>query len=174
MRELDLQEQALKVKVKPGDGEAKEQKHEVKYLFPKYVEGEDIDIFLKSFERLAKLHKWPKAEWAVRLVRQLTGKAMDSYARLREGESNDYDIIKKAILKRYDLTASTYRDKFRSCKQEPNETFREFYTRSLNYFEHWCQMERVGEDFRMLLDVIMREQMINSSSKDLQDLDLDE
>jgi hypothetical protein len=29
-------------------------------------------------------------------------------------------------------------------------------------------MERVGEDFRMLVDVIMREQMINSSSKDLQ------
>ena len=125
-------------------------------------------IFFLSFERLANLHKWPKAEWAVRLVPQLTGKALDSYARLREGESNDYDIIKKAILKRYNLTASTYRDKFRSCKQEPNETFREFYTRSLNYFEHWCQMERVGEDFRMLVDVIMREQMINSSSKDLQ------
>ena len=45
MRELDLQEQALKAKGKPGDGEAKEQKHEVRYLLPKYVEGEDIDIF---------------------------------------------------------------------------------------------------------------------------------
>ena len=168
LRELDLQEQSLKAKGKPVDSETKEQKHEVKYLLPKYVEGEDIDIFIRSFERLARLHKWPKAEWALRLVPQLTGKALDSYARLGEDDSNDYDVIKKAILKRYDLTASTYRDKFRACKQDPNETFREFYTRSLNYFEHWCQMERVGDNFRTLVDVIMREQLINSSSKDLQ------
>ncbi|XP_048748044.2 uncharacterized protein LOC125660258 [Ostrea edulis] len=168
MRELDLQEQAMKAKGKPGDSETREQKHEVKYLLPKYVEGEDIDVFIRPFERLANLHKWPKAEWAIRLVPQLTGKALDSYARLREVESNDYDVIKKAILKRYDLTASTYKDKFRACKQDPNETFREFYTRSLNYFEHWCQMERVGENFVVLVDVLMREQLINSSSKDLQ------
>jgi hypothetical protein len=49
----------LKAKGKPSDGEAKEQKHVVKYLLPKYVEGEDIDIFLRSFKRLATLHKWP-------------------------------------------------------------------------------------------------------------------
>lgn len=98
----------------------------------------------------------------------MTGKALDSYARLGEGESNDYDVIKKAILKRYNLTASTYKDKFRTCKQYPNETFREFYTRSLNHFEHWCQMERVNDNFQTLVDMILREQLINSSSKDLQ------
>lgn len=104
----------------------------------------------------------------MRLVPQLTGKALDSYARLGEGESNDYHVIKKAILKRYNLTASTYKDKFRTCKQNPNETFRECYTRSLNYFEHWCQMERVNHNFQTLVDMIMREQLVNSSSKDLQ------
>lgn len=107
MRELDLQEQALKAQRKPDDGEIREQKHEVKYLLPKYVEGEDLDVFLRSFERLDNLHKWPKPEWALQLVPQLTGKALDSYARLGEGESNDYDVINKAILKRYNLTAST-------------------------------------------------------------------
>ena len=99
MRELDLQEQAMKTQRKPDDGELREQKHEVKYLLPKYVEGEDIDVFLRCFERLANLHKWPKPEWALRLVSQLTGKALDSYARLGEGESNDYDVIKKALEK---------------------------------------------------------------------------
>lgn len=168
MRELDFQEQAMKAQRKPDDGEIREQKHEVKYLLPKYVEGEDIDVFLRSFERLANLHKWPKPERAMRLVPQLTGKTLDSYARLGEGESNDYDVIKKAILKRYNLTASTYKDKFRTCKQYPNETFREFYTRSLNHFEHWCQMDRVNDNFQTLVDMVLREQLINSSSKDLQ------
>ncbi|XP_062594989.1 uncharacterized protein LOC134256354 [Saccostrea cucullata] len=168
MRELDLQEQELKSKGTLFEAQGKEQKHEVKYLLPKYVEGEDIDVFLRSFKRLANLHKWPKPEWALRLVPQLTGKALDTYARLGEEESTDYDIIKKAILKRYDLTASTYKDKFRSCKQYPNETFREFYTRALNHFEHWCQLEKVNKRFDVLVDVILREQLVNSSSKDLQ------
>lgn len=42
--------------------EIREQKHELKYLLPTYAEGEDIDVFLRSFERLANLHKWPKPE----------------------------------------------------------------------------------------------------------------
>lgn len=97
----------------------------------------------------------------------MTGKALDSYARLGEGESNDYDVIKKVILKRYNLRASTYKDKLRTCKQYPNEIFTEFYTRSLNYFEHWFHMERVNDNFQTLLDMILREQLINNSSKDL-------
>ena len=137
-------------------------------MLPKYVEGEDIDIFLRSFERLANLHKWPKPDWALRLVPQLTVKALDIYARLVEEESTDYDVSKQAILKRYDLTASTYKDKFRACKQSQNETFREFYTRALNYFEHWCQLEKVNKNFNVLVDVILREQLVNSSSRDLQ------
>lgn len=45
MRELDLQEQAMKAQRKPDDWEMREQKHEVKYLLPKYVEVEDIVVF---------------------------------------------------------------------------------------------------------------------------------
>jgi hypothetical protein len=112
MKELELQEQAMKEKDSAGIPESGtgEKRHEVKFTLPKYVEGEDIDVFLRSFERLAKLHKWHKSEWALRLIPQLTGKALDTYARSGEGSANDYDVIKKAILKRYDLTASTYKD----------------------------------------------------------------
>lgn len=146
----------------------REAKHEVKFILPKYVEGEDIDVFLRSFERLATLHKWQKAEWALRLIPQLTGKALDTYARLGEVEANDYDVIKNAILKRYNLTASTYKDKFRGCKQFSSETFREFSSRATNYFDHWCQMEKVNKNHDNLVDVLMREQLTNSSSRDLQ------
>ena len=70
MRELEVREQELKSSSTRAEREVKEQKHEVKFLLPKYVEGEDIDIFLRSFERLANLHKWPKPDWALRLVPQ--------------------------------------------------------------------------------------------------------
>lgn len=169
MKELELQEREMREReTNPVAMVEREAKHEVKFILPKYVEGEDIDVFLRSFERLATLHKWQKAEWALRLIPQLTGKALDTYARLGEVEANDYDVIKNAILKRYNLTASTYRDKFRGCKQFSSETFREFSSRATNYFDHWCQMEKVNKNHDNLVDVLMREQLTNSSSRDLQ------
>lgn len=169
MKELELQEREMREReTNPVAMVEREAKHEVKFILPKYVEGEDIDVFLRSFERLATLHKWQKAEWALRLIPQLTGKALDTYARLGEVEANDYDVIKNAILKRYNLTASTYKDKFRGCKQFSSETFREFSSRATNYFDHWCQMEKVNKNHDNLVDVLMREQLTNSSSRDLQ------
>ena len=33
---------------------------------PKFEEGQDVDIFLRSFEKMAGLHKWPRDQWAIR------------------------------------------------------------------------------------------------------------
>lgn len=106
----------MKIQRKLDDGELREQKYEVKYLLFKYVEGEDIDVFFRLFERLVNLYKWLKLEWVLWLVFQLMGKVFDSYVWLGEGELNDYDVIKKVILKRYNLIVSIYKDKFRICK----------------------------------------------------------
>lgn len=51
------------------------------------------------------MHKWDKSEWAIHLVPLLTGKALEAYSRLSDGESGKYDKIKEAILKRYELTS---------------------------------------------------------------------
>lgn len=49
---------------------------------------------------------------------------------------NDYVVIMKAILKRYNLTGRTYNDMLRTSKQNRNKTLRDFIIRSLCYFEH--------------------------------------
>lgn len=64
------------------------------------------------------------------------GEALDSYAQLGVGELNDYVVIMKAILKRYNLTGRTYNDMLRTSKQNRNKTLRDFIIRSLCYFEH--------------------------------------
>ncbi|XP_070576386.1 uncharacterized protein [Ptychodera flava] len=35
---------------------------------PKFEEGEDIDAYLRTFEKLAKVHEWPESTWATRLL----------------------------------------------------------------------------------------------------------
>lgn len=91
---------------------------------PRFVEGQDPDVFLKSFEKLVTLHKFPKSEWAVRLVPLLSGKALEAYSRLNDDECNVYEKIKTGILTRYELTAEAYREKFRSSRQSHEESYK--------------------------------------------------
>ena len=93
---------------------------------PKFKEGEtEIDAYLRTFEKLAHVHKWTRDTWATRLAPLLSGKAMEAYGRMSAEESGDYDKVKNAILQRYQLTGEAYRKKFRNCKQQIDETFKE-------------------------------------------------
>jgi hypothetical protein len=47
----------------------------LKSKLPKFHAGQDQDVLMKSFQKLAVLHKIPKLEWALRLVPLLCGKA---------------------------------------------------------------------------------------------------
>jgi hypothetical protein len=114
-REVKLKELEIRDKeVLTGVKEVKVTDRQPK--LPKFVEGQDPDVFLKSFERLVTLHKFRKPEWAVRLVPLLSGKVLEAYSRLHD-ECNDYEKIKTGISIRYELTAEAYRDKFRLSRQ---------------------------------------------------------
>ena len=51
----------------------------------------------------------------------LTGKSLDVYARLPDEEAADYDKIKIALQKRYNLTEEGFRLKFRKSIPEEDE-----------------------------------------------------
>ena len=46
------------------------------------VPQEDIEVVPTTFERLAVVHKWPKSEWPIKLIPQLSGKALEAYSRM--------------------------------------------------------------------------------------------
>lgn len=166
-KEIKLKELALKEReLETGPSPQSVQTPSVK--LPKFEEGQDPDVFLKSFEKIAGLQKWDKSQWAVRLVPMLSGKALEAYSRLSDEESDNYDAIKTAILKRYELTSEAYRDKFRKCRQFSDESFKDFVVRAERFFHHWCDREDIGSDFELLFDLILREQVIGSCSNDLQ------
>lgn len=100
-----------------------------KINLPKFDESQDIEIFLTSFERLVELHKWPEHEWPVRLVPQLSGKALEAYSRMSLEDSKDYGNIKTAILERYGLNAAEYRERFRHSRQRSDESLNEYAIR---------------------------------------------
>ncbi|KAL5019662.1 hypothetical protein ScPMuIL_002554, partial [Solemya velum] len=166
LRELEVREKELE-KTK-GNKSIPQISNKQSVKLPKFQESQDPDVFLKTFEKLAKLHEWDKTEWAIRLVPLLSGKALEAYSRLSDDDNANYDVIKTSILKRYELTSEAYRLKLRNCRQLPDESFKDFTVRLETYLKHWCEREDIGSDFGKLYDLLLREQVIQQCSKDLQ------
>ncbi|CAH3014211.1 unnamed protein product, partial [Porites evermanni] len=94
---------------------------------PSFVDDkDDLDAYLQQFERFATTAKWEKTGWASKLSALLSGHALEVYSRLSEEVAQDYDRVKLALMKRYDLTEDGYRRKFRASKPEVDESPEQF------------------------------------------------
>lgn len=106
---------------------------------PKLEEGEDIEQYLMTFERLATAYCWPKENWAVILVPHLTGKARAAYVAMDPSHTMNYDRVREAILQKFEINEETYRRRFREPDVKPGETPRELYTRLKDLFHKWIR-----------------------------------
>jgi len=111
---------------------------------PHFEESKDnIDSYLRRFERYAVLRGWPKDEWALYLSALLTGKALEVYSRLTEEEAYDYNRLKAALLRKYELTAEGFRRKFYEVRREQGETAAQFTSRLMGYLDRWIQLAEI-------------------------------
>ena len=117
-----------------------------------------------TFERMMRAYEVPQPRWTFKLAPQLTGKAQQAYAALSIDESQDYEALKAAILRRYNINEETYRRQFRSAKLKKEETPRELATRLRDLAKKW------GRDCKTLdelLDLIVKEQLLNCLPEDV-------
>ena len=89
---------------------------------------------LKNAENL----KWPKEHWTLLLQSVVIGKAREIYTQLSLEQSSDYDKVKELILKAYELVPEAYRQKFRNCRKENDQTHVEFPRTKDQLFDRWC------------------------------------
>ena len=135
---------------------------------PSFVDGkDDLDAYLQRFERFATTAKWEKTGWASKLSALLSGRALEVYSRLSEEAAQDYDRVKLALMKRYDLTEDGYRRKFRASKPEVDESPEQFIVRLDTYLVRWLELLNTERSFEGLKELIVKEQFIVSSPKEL-------
>ena len=133
-----------------------------------FVDDKDnLEEYLLRFERYACVAKWNRSTWATQLSPLLTDKAVDVYNRLPPEEAMDYELLKVALLERYDFTERGYREKFREARAEGHESPSQFIFRGKNYFTKWVELAEMEQTFMGVVDLIVREQFTSSSSKDL-------
>ena len=168
-QEFRLQQQKQQLEHdKTTDKQTKESKSMGKSpKLPMFVDGtDDIGSYLERFERFAKIRNWDPNDWAIMLSALLSGTALDVYARLSSTEALDYDIIKGALLKQYNLTEEGFRSKFRTSDPDQGENLSQFITRIRMYMKRWMEMAEV-KTYEALQDLIIREQFMDICNKEL-------
>ena len=120
----------------------------------------DVDKYFILFERVAGTLKWPRDVWPLLLQCVLTGKAQEAYASLSPNDSLEYDKVKTAVLRAFELVPEAYRQKFRRYKKYDSHTYAEFGREKEALFDRWCQSKEIT-DFGKLRELILMEEFRN-------------
>ena len=91
----------------------------------------------------------------------LTGKAQRAYATLPTENCADYDLVKAAVLKSFELVPEAYRQKFRTQRKTENQSYVEFLRGKENALDKWCDSKRIDGDAEKLRQLILAEEFLN-------------
>lgn len=135
---------------------------------PAFKDGsDDLDSYLQRFERFATNQKWDQTEWATYLSALLSGAALDVYSRLSDTAAVDYDQLKQALLKRYNLTEEGYRVKFRTTRPQTDESPSQLVVRLRNYLSKWIELSKIPDTTKDLKNLLVKEQFVRACPKEL-------
>ena len=117
-----------------------------------------VDMFFLHFEKLTTNLNWPKDHWTILLQKAFVGKAREIFAQLSVEQSQKYKYVKDVVLRGYQLNPEAYRQKFRNCQRDINQTFVEFARVKEQLFDRWCHSKKVNMDFEKLRQLILIEE----------------
>ena len=179
MKELELEGKSKSKPLPLDSGKSFDVTKHIR-LVPPFQEKE-VDKYFLHFEKVAENLKWPREHWTLLLQSVVIGKAREIYTQLSLEQSSDYDKVKELILKAYELVPEAYRQKFRDCRKEPNQTHVEFARTKEQLFGRWCSSKKVGSDHEKLRQLMLVEEFkwcINSdvraflNEKEVENLDV--
>ncbi len=75
------------------------------------------------------------------------GKARETYYALPIDQCQNYDVVKKEILKVYELVPEAYRQKFRSARKQSDQPHVEFARVQEQMLDRWLTSKNVGQNF---------------------------
>ena len=134
--QMNLQRAVFKVELEKQKSEKAAHARDPK--LPYFDESKDkMDSYLSRFEKYATANEWKKSVWAAYLSALLKGRALDVYDRLSVDDAADYEKLKEALLKNFDMTERGFRKKFRYERPEKSETFIQFSSRLRSYLNKW-------------------------------------
>ncbi|XP_053407213.1 uncharacterized protein LOC128559482 [Mercenaria mercenaria] len=128
---------------------------------------DSMDAYLNVYETYAVAQDWDKEIWSLNLPFLLKGTAREVFDRLPLEDRKDYDKLKAALLRQFELTDDGYKKKFRTERPRDNETFVMFLARISRYLDGWLRLSKVDKTYEGLLDFILRDQFLDVCNREL-------
>ena len=124
---------------------------------PPFQEKE-VDKYFLHFEKVTENLNWPKEHWTLLLQSVLIGKAREIYTQLDVEQNHHYETVKELILKGYELVPEAYRQKFRNCTKDSNQTHVEFARSKEQLFDRWCCSKKIDQNYDKLRQLMLVEE----------------
>ncbi|GFY33506.1 SCAN box domain-containing protein [Trichonephila clavipes] len=141
----------------------------LKKLIPDFdPKQSDISLYLVIFERQAKRAAIEKKEWVGQLLGLLPLEIVQFIARGPEEQAENYDYVKKLLLKRFKLSPEVFRQKFVQHQKKSDSTWKDFTFEITNYLDEWLIGLEINtfQDLKDLMVVDQLKKRANASMKD--------
>ena len=125
-------------------------------------EKDDIDAYIRRFEKYATDARWDQNSFALYLGSLLQGKSLEVYSRMPSADANNYEKLKQALLKHYHMTEEGFRKKFHGVRMSKGETVSQFMSKLMDYFDRWLELAEVRPRYDDLHDFIVKEQFLHA------------
>ena len=89
------------------------------------------------------------------------------YDWLSVADAADYEKLKDALLKNFDMIERGFRKKFRNDRPERSGTFIQFGSRLRSYLNKWINMAKIENTFEVICDFMARDQFLESCRREL-------
>ncbi|GFX91171.1 retrovirus-related Pol polyprotein from transposon 297 [Trichonephila clavipes] len=128
----------------------------------------DISLYLVIFERQAKRASIEKTEWVGQLLGLLPLEIVQFIAREPEEQAENFDYVKKLLLKRFKLSPEVFRQKFVQHQKKSDSTWKDFTFEITNYLDEWLIGLEINtfQDLKDLMVVDQLKKRANASMKD--------
>jgi hypothetical protein len=117
-----------------------------------------VNKYFPQFEKIAQNLRWPKSYWSTMLQSCFVGKIAEAYSAPSSEHSSDYDIVKKDILKAYELVPEANRHKIRAYKKYESQTYVEFAREKEDLFDKWLTSKKVEKHFDKIRQLLLLEE----------------
>ena len=94
----------------------------------------------------------------------MTGNALKVYGLTSDDAAKDYDSLKKALYRRYDLVEEGFCRRLRESPPEERESPEQYIIKINNFLQKWVELANTKDTFQGLRQLIVKEQFTNCSS----------
>lgn len=123
----------------------------------------DMELFLTGFESQMVRYQVPEEFWVSQLTPLLDVKSANFQGKMPADEKDDFETVKKALVKLHGLGRVHYRTQWKSLKPTDKETYMEYFQRICQLGMAWKALEKET------WNVWMRETFLNTIEADVHD-----